>query len=55
MMTRHGVFEKGEKKNVNGVRCREWKVGIRTALSAQSDTVCRGVDDDLPYEICRKG
>jgi len=50
-MTRHGVFEKGDKKTVNGVRCREWKVGIRTALSAQAGSICLGVDDHLPYEM----
>lgn len=55
MMTKHGVFEKGDKKTVNVVRCREWKVGIRTALSARSSTVCLGVDDDLPYEMTEDG
>ena len=54
-MTRHGVFEKGDKKTVSGVRCREWKFGIRTALSAQAGSICIGVDDHLPYEMTDSG
>jgi hypothetical protein len=49
-MTRHAMFEKGDKKTVNGVRCREWKFAIRAALSAQQGSVCIG-DDHLPYEM----
>jgi hypothetical protein len=50
-MTRHGVFEEGGKKTVNGVQCREWKFDVRSAVSAQKGSVCIGVDDHLPYEM----
>ena len=50
-MTHHAMFERGDKKTVNGVRCREWKFAIRAALSAQQGSVCLGVDDHLPYEM----
>ena len=51
----HGISEKGDKKTVNGVRCREWKFDIRTPLSSQTGAVCIGVDDHLPYELTSDG
>lgn len=51
----HGITEKGDKKTVNGVRCREWKFDVRTALSSQVGSVCIGVDDHLPYEMSMDG
>jgi len=49
--TRHGTFEEGAKKTVNGVSCREWKFDVRTTVSVQKGSVCVGVDDHLPYEM----
>ena len=49
-MISHAMTEKGDKKTVNGVRCREWKFDIRSALSSQKGSVCIGLDDNLPYE-----
>jgi len=53
-MISHALTEKGDKKTVNGARCREWKFAIRTAVSAQDGTMCIGVDDHLPYELTMK-
>lgn len=50
-MLSHAMTEKGGKKTVNGVQCREWKFDVRTALSSQQGSVCIGVDDHLPYEM----
>lgn len=50
-MVRHAITERGDKKTVNGVRCREWKFDVRTALSAQQGSICIGLDDHLPYEM----
>jgi hypothetical protein len=50
-MTHHAMFEKGAKKTVNGVACREWKFDVRYAVSSQKGSVCLGVDDHLPYEM----
>ncbi len=50
-MTRHAVIAKGDKKTVNGVRCREWNFAMRSAVNAQQGSVCIGVDDHLPYEM----
>jgi len=50
-MTRHAVIGKGDKKTVNGVRCREWNFAMRSAVNAQQGSVCIGVDDHLPYEM----
>lgn len=47
----HAMTEKGDKKTVNGVRCREWKFAVRTALSAQQGSLCIGLDDHLPYAM----
>lgn len=54
-MTRHAMIGKGDKKTVNGVRCREWNVAMRSALNGQHSTVCIGVDDHLPYEMTMEG
>ncbi len=54
-MTRHAVTEKGDKKTVNGVQCREWKFAMRTAVSAQQGSLCIGLDDHLPYEMTMEG
>jgi hypothetical protein len=50
-MISHAMTEKGDKKTVNGVRCREWKFAIRSALAAQQGSGCIGLDDNLPYEM----
>ena len=51
-MIRRGILEKGDKKTVNGVRCREWKVTMRGGFSGlEHDTLCLGLDDYLPYEM----
>ena len=54
-MLSHGITERGDKKTVNGARCREWKFDIRTVLSSQPGSVCIGVDDHLPYEMTMGG
>jgi len=50
-MTRTGWFEKGDKKMVNGVSCREWKYDVRTSISVRKGSMCIGVNDHLPYEM----
>jgi len=50
-MTRHAVIGKGDKKTVNGVRCREWNFVMRSAVNNEQGSVCIGVDDHLPYEM----
>ena len=51
-MIKRGVLQKGDKKTVNGVRCREWLVTMKGGTSGlEHDTVCLGVDDHLPYEM----
>jgi len=51
----HGMMHKLDKKTVNGVRCRDWKFEIVTAISSRPGTVCIGVDDHLPYEMTMVG
>lgn len=51
----HGITEKGDKKTVNGARCREWKFDQRTVLSSRVGSICIGVDDHLPYELTMDG
>jgi hypothetical protein len=49
---KRGIIQKGEKKMVNGVSCREWLVTIRGGRTGlEHDTVCIGLDDHLPYEM----
>lgn len=51
-MIKRGIIQKGDKKAVNGVRCREWLVAMRGAPSGlEHDTVCIGLEDRLPYEV----
>lgn len=51
-MIQRGILQKGDKKTVNGVRCREWLVTMRGAPNGlEHDTVCLGLEDHLPYEM----
>jgi hypothetical protein len=51
-MIKRGIIQKGDKKTVNGVRCREWLVTLRGGLRGlEHDTVCVGLEDHLPYEM----
>ncbi len=51
-MIQRGIIQKGDKKTVNGVKCREWLVAMRGAPSGlEHDTVCLGLQDHLPYEM----
>jgi hypothetical protein len=50
-MTRHAMIQKGDKKTVNGVRCREWNFVMRSAVNNEQGSLCIGVDDHLPYEM----
>ncbi len=51
-MIKRGVIQKGDKKTVNGVRCREWKVTMKGGFQGlEHDTVCIGLEDRLPYEV----
>lgn len=51
-MIKRAIIQKGEKKSVNGVRCREWKVTMKGGPTGfEHDTVCLGLDDHLPYEM----
>jgi hypothetical protein len=51
-MIKRGILQKGDKKTVNGVRCREWLVTMKGGYSGlEHDTICLGLDDHLPYEM----
>ena len=51
-MIKRGIIQKGDKKTVNGVRCREWLVTMKGGSTGlEHDTVCLGLDDHLPYEL----
>ncbi|HTS37241.1 MAG TPA: hypothetical protein VMH04_16310 [Candidatus Solibacter sp.] len=51
-MIHRGIIQKGDKKTVNGVRCREWLVTMKGGYRGlEHDTVCIGLDDHLPYEL----
>jgi len=51
-MIKRGILQKGDKKTVNGVRCREWLVTLKGGISGlEHDTVCLGLEDHLPYEM----
>lgn len=54
-MLRRGIIQKGDKKTLDGVRCREWKVSIRYGADFERRTVCLGVDDHLPREFTVPG
>jgi hypothetical protein len=50
-MIQMGVIQKGPKKTVNGVCCRDWNVAFRNGPAGiEHDTICLGLDDHLPYE-----
>jgi len=51
-MIKRGIIQKGDKKTVNGVRCREWLVTLKGGPGGlEHDTLCLGLDDHLPYEM----
>ena len=51
-MIKRGIIQKGDKKTVNGVRCREWAVTLKGGASGlEHDTICIGLEDYLPYEM----
>jgi hypothetical protein len=52
-LIKRAMIGKGDKKTVNGVRCREWKAVIPHGTNSMPDstTVCLGLDDHLPYEV----
>jgi hypothetical protein len=51
-MIKRGILQKGDKKTVNGVRCREWLVAMKGAPGGlEHDTLCIGLQDYLPYEL----
>jgi hypothetical protein len=50
-MIKRGILQKGDKKTVSGVRCREWHVTFKAGRGLEHDTVCLGLDDHLPYEM----
>jgi hypothetical protein len=51
-MIKRGIIQKGDKKTVNGVRCREWKVTLKGGMQGlEHDTICLGLEDRLPYEM----
>jgi len=51
-MIKRGILQKGDKKTVNGVRCREWLVTMKRGPgNLEHDRVCLGLDDHLPYEV----
>ncbi len=51
-MIKRGIIQKGDKKTVNGARCREWQVALKGPLAdLEHDTVCIGLEDHLPYEV----
>ena len=50
-MLRRGILQKGDKKTVSGVKCREWNVTMKAGANLEHDTVCLGIDDHLPYEM----
>jgi hypothetical protein len=51
-MIQRGVIQKGDKKVVNGVACREYLVTMKNPQrNYEHDTVCLGLEDHLPYEL----
>ena len=51
-MIKRGILQKGDKKTVNGVRCRDWHVAMKGGPGGMMhETVCLGLDDHLPYEM----
>lgn len=53
-MIKRGILQKGDKKTVNGVRCREWLVTMKGGTrDLEHDTVCIGLQDYLPCEMTK--
>ena len=51
-MIKRGIIQKGDKKTVNGVRCREWLVTMKGGYNGlEHDTLCLGLEDHLPYQM----
>jgi hypothetical protein len=50
-MMQREILDKGDKKTVNDVPCREWKVTLKNPKGLEHLTVCLGLDDHLPYEM----
>lgn len=50
-LLRSATFGKGDKKTVNGVRCRDWSFTMHSRNSGQRGSVCIGLEDHLPYEM----
>lgn len=50
-MLRSATFGEGDKKTVNGVRCRDWNFAMHSSTSGQRGSVCIGLEDHLPYEM----
>ena len=50
-MIKRGILQKGDKKTVNGVPCREWHVAMKLGAGLEHDSICLGLDDHLPYEM----
>lgn len=50
-MLRSATFGEGDKKTVNGVRCRDWNFTMHSSTSGQRGSVCIGLEDHLPYEM----
>ncbi len=54
-MIGHAMFETGDKKTVNGVRCQDFKFAMQSVLNAERGSICIGLDDHLPYELTSQG
>lgn len=51
-MIKRGILQKGDKKTVNGLPCREWRVTLKGGLTGlEHDTICLGLENHLPYEM----
>jgi hypothetical protein len=51
-MIKRGILQKGDKKAINNVPCREWLVTMKGGSSGlEHDKICIGLDDHLPYEM----
>jgi len=50
-MLRSATFGEGDKKTVNGLRCKDWKFTMHSKNSGVRGTVCIGLEDHLPYEM----
>jgi len=50
-LLRSAIIDKGDKKTVNGVECREWNITQKLGLFLRHGSVCIGTQDHLPYEM----